>query len=68
MAPLTPEQRRRQARFEQLIALMAPGLNLILAIGERVSRIAEPEDHEYYPLHSGSAGELPAPADEPAER
>jgi hypothetical protein len=28
---------------------MAPGLNLILAVGERLSRIVEPDDPEYYP-------------------
>jgi hypothetical protein len=34
---------------ETLIRLMAPGLNLILAAGERLSRIVEPDDPEYYP-------------------
>ena len=28
---------------------MAPALDLVLAVGERVSRIVEPEDVEYYP-------------------
>jgi hypothetical protein len=28
---------------------MAPGLNLVLAAGERLSRMVEPEDPEYYP-------------------
>ena len=31
------------------IRLMAPGLDLILAAGERLSRLVEPEDFDYYP-------------------
>ena len=53
MAPLTPEQRRTRDRVETLISLAAPVLNLVLAVGDRVSRIVEPEDSEYYPLRSG---------------
>jgi len=49
MPPLTPEQRRNQARVESLIRLASPALNLLLAAGERLSKIVEPEDHEYYP-------------------
>ena len=52
MATLTPDQLRRRARVERLIGLMAPGLNLILAVGERVSRAVEPDDPEYYPVQS----------------
>jgi hypothetical protein len=40
---------RTRERFETLIRLIAPGLNLMLAAGERVSRIVEPDDPEYYP-------------------
>ncbi len=54
MAPLTPDQVRRREQVESLIRLAAPGLNLILAVGERVSRLVEPEDHEYYPPRSSS--------------
>ena len=50
--PLTPEQRRTRDRVETVIRLMAPGLNLVLAAGERLSRIVEPEDSEYYPVRS----------------
>jgi len=49
MAPLTPEQLRRRERIESLIRIAAPGLNLVLAVGERISKLVEPEDHEYYP-------------------
>lgn len=49
MAQLTPQQRRTRERTEALIRLMQPGLNVILAVGERISRIAEPDDVDYYP-------------------
>lgn len=59
--PLTPEQRRRRDRVETLIRLMAPGLNLVLAAGERLSRIVAPEDDEYYPVRTRLAEPEPAP-------
>jgi hypothetical protein len=49
VAALTPGQRRTRARIETLIRLAAPGLNLVLAFGDRLSRLVEPEDHDYYP-------------------
>ena len=49
MAPLTPDQLRTRRRVEGLIRLMAPALDVVLAVGERVSRIVEREDAEYYP-------------------
>ena len=49
MAQMTPEQLRTRQRIEGLIRLAAPALDLVLAVGERVSRIVEPEDVEYYP-------------------
>jgi hypothetical protein len=39
-------------RFEAVIGLAAPFLDLVLAVGDRISRVAEPEDHEYYPVRS----------------
>jgi hypothetical protein len=62
MAPLTPEQRRTRARVESLIRLAAPGLSLVLAVGDRISRLVEPEDHGYYPPRE-SALEPPPPTD-----
>ena len=53
MAQLTPEQRRTRDRFERVIGLAAPVLNLVLAAGDRLSRVVEPEDSEYYPVRSG---------------
>jgi hypothetical protein len=52
MAALTPDQRRKRDRVETLISIAAPALNLVLAFGERLSRIVEPEDSEYYPVRT----------------
>ena len=64
MAQLTPAQRRRRARIETVIRLMAPGLNLVLAAGERLSRLVEPEDHDYYPPRPAGA-DAPSPVARP---
>jgi hypothetical protein len=52
MPPLTPDQARRRGQVEGLIRLMAPALDLVLAVGERISKVVEPEDVEYYPPRS----------------
>ena len=49
MAELTPSQLQTRERVESLIGLAAPALDLVLLIGDRISRVVEPEDHEYYP-------------------
>lgn len=61
MGALTPEQARTRARVESLIRLMSPGLSLVLAVGERVSRLVEPEDHEYYPPRTTRVEPPPKP-------
>jgi hypothetical protein len=48
--PATPQQRLRQARFETLLRLVAPVLDLVLSTGERVSRIVSPQDDDYYAI------------------
>ena len=68
MSNLTPEQRRTRDRVESLIRLMAPGLNLVLAAGERLSRMVEPEDYEYYPARTSLAEGDEQPKKERAER
>jgi hypothetical protein len=79
VAELTPAQERRRAAVETLIRLTEPGLNLILAAGDRISRLVEPEDHEYYPARpfverepdGGASGGEPAKrrtGGEPAKR
>jgi len=49
VAELTPSQERTRARVEALIGVMAPALNAVLSVGDRISRLVEPEDHGYYP-------------------
>jgi hypothetical protein len=62
MAQLTPSQQRNRRRMETLIGLMAPGLSLVLAAGDRISRIVQPEDFDYYPVRPLGEWE-PRPAD-----
>ena len=59
MAGLTPQQAIWRDRVEGLIGLAAPALDLLLAAGDRISRIVEPEDYEYYPVRGGRDGSLP---------
>jgi hypothetical protein len=59
MTRLTPTQLRRRERIETLIRLASPGLDLLLTVGDRVSRIIEPTDVEYYPPRMTS--EAPPP-------
>jgi hypothetical protein len=62
MTELTPSQQRTRGRFEMLIGAMAPGLSLVLAAGDRISRIVQPEDFDYYPVRPLGEWE-PRPAD-----
>ena len=57
MAELTPGQQRTRRRVETVISLAAPLLDLVLAAGDRISRIAEPNDYEYYPVRAGELRE-----------
>lgn len=61
MGALTPQQVRTRGRVESLIRLMSPGLSFVLAVGERISRIVEPEDHEYYPPRTTPVEPPPSP-------
>lgn len=56
---MTPEQLRNRERAEALIGFVAPALNLILAVGDRLSRIVEREDQEYYPPRPRTGTEPP---------
>ena len=62
MAALTPDQLRKRERAEAVIRFLAPGLNLMLAVGDRLSRIMEREDPEYYPARTRTGTEPPPPA------
>ncbi len=53
MPPPTPQQQRTRARFEALIGLSAPVLDLVLAAGDRVSRIVGGDD-DYIPIRSAA--------------
>jgi hypothetical protein len=66
--PITPEQRRRRDQVETVIRFIAPGLNLLLAAGERLSRIVSSEDDEYYPVRSGSIDPQIGAEREPVQR
>jgi len=43
--------------METVIGLAAPFLDLVLAAGDRISRVAEPNDYEYYPVRAGELRE-----------
>ncbi|MBA2764335.1 MAG: hypothetical protein H0U42_06575 [Thermoleophilaceae bacterium] len=58
MPRLTPDQLRRRDQIESLIRIAQPVLNLVLRVGDRVSRVIEPEDRDYYPPRSPN---LPPP-------
>jgi hypothetical protein len=55
VAPPTPKQQQRRARFEAVIGLAAPFLDLVLVAGERVSRMVGPPD-DYVPIRAPSEG------------
>jgi hypothetical protein len=46
---MTPGQVRTRRRVESVIRVIAPALDLVLAAGDRISRVVEREDVEYYP-------------------
>jgi hypothetical protein len=46
MARMTERQLAMRRRTERVIALLAPGLDLLLAVGERVSRVVDRDQLE----------------------
>ena len=63
MSPPTPAQLRARERVEGIIRLAAPVLDLVLAAGDRLSRLIESEDAEYYPPRATKpAGDEKKPA------
>lgn len=52
----TPNARLR-ARIEMAIRVFSPGLDLVLAVGDRVSRLLEREDPDYVPARMPYHGE-----------
>lgn len=53
MRPLNPGQVRWRGRVEALIRIAEPGLNLVLTAGERLSRLVERGEDDYYPPQRG---------------
>jgi hypothetical protein len=67
--PVTPQQRIWQGRFEGLIGLAAPVLDLVLTAGDRASRLVLADDADYYPIRPASeAFELDTAREEAARR
>jgi hypothetical protein len=46
----TPQQRVWRDRFETVIGLAAPALDLVLNVGERASRVIAPQGDDHYPI------------------
>ena len=53
MPQLSPQQLRTRARFESVIGLMAPFLDLVLATGDRISRVVG-DDDDYVPIRAAA--------------
>jgi hypothetical protein len=53
--PASPNARLR-ARIELMIRIAAPALDLVLAVGDRVSRLLERDDPTYTPARMEHAG------------
>jgi hypothetical protein len=49
MPGMTPDQERRRARVEQMISLLAPAFDLVLAAGNVLSRVVD-GSHDPEPL------------------
>jgi hypothetical protein len=56
MAQTTPNV-RLQGRIELLIRVVSPALDLLLAVGDRASRLLESDDPEYAPARMQYEGE-----------
>lgn len=57
MDELEPGQDRTRERFESVISAASPFLDLIMGVGDRVSKLLEPNDYEYYPIRAAEPGE-----------
>lgn len=57
----------RDSPLERPIALFSPLFDLVLWIGDRVSRIAGPVDHEHYPVRRPEPEAEGVDREDPAE-
>jgi len=48
--PNTPQQQRRSDQIEALLRLASPFLDLLLATGERVSRLVAPGEDDHHAI------------------
>jgi hypothetical protein len=46
-----------QGRFETALRIVAPALDLMLAVGDRVSRVLDRDDPDHVPARMASEGE-----------
>ena len=53
---MTPDQLRTRQRIEGLIKVMSPALDVVLAVGERISRIVERDDPDHGSAPSDRTG------------
>jgi hypothetical protein len=65
VADLTPEQRRVRGRIERLIGAVAPMLDLVLATGDRISRIVSRGDDELFAVRRAAEPALLEPPRRP---
>jgi hypothetical protein len=63
---LTPEQRRVRGRIERLIGAVAPVLDLVLASGDRISRIVSRGDDEPFMVRRSTEPALLEPPRRPS--
>jgi hypothetical protein len=56
---MTPRQLDSGDRIESLIGHAAPFLDLVLAAGDRISRMVEPNDNDSSPIRSEGSVALP---------
>jgi hypothetical protein len=52
----SPPNPRLRARIELMIRIAAPALDVLLAVGDRASRLLEREDRSYVPARMPHAG------------
>lgn len=60
VAPPTPNQLAWRGRIEALIRIVRPGLDLVLATGDRLSKVVEPADLDWTPPRAVSSPTTPA--------
>jgi hypothetical protein len=53
MAPPTPTQQTWRGRVETGLRIVAPALDLLLAAGDRLARVVEPDDTWEPPVRPG---------------